>query len=111
MRNISKNETKIFHEVNEVKLERKDFDVMMPFSLVRARSALTQLEVFDNRLFFIYIELLAGTAFRVYFTDLLEGNRYVVSYKDREEFNREWKIVDKDDEEFVKYNIINYYME
>ena len=85
---------------------------MIPFSLVRARSASSKLEVFDNRLFFIYIELLAGTAFRVYFTDLLEGKRYVASYEDREEFNREWKIVEKsDDEEFMGYNIINYYME
>lgn len=98
--------------MNWIKLKRKDFDGMIPFSLVRARSALTKLEVFDNRLFFIYIELLAGTAFRVYFTDLLEGKKYVASYEDREEFNREWKIVEKDDdEEFMGYNIINYYME
>lgn len=83
---------------------------MIPFSLVRARDV-NKLEVFDNRLFFIYIELLAGTAFRVYFTDLLEGKRYVASYENREEFNREWKIVEKDDEEFMGYNIINYYME
>ena len=80
-------------------------------SIVRARSASNKLEIFDNRLFAIDIKLLAGTAFRVYFIDLLNGEKYIASYKDRKQFNCEWEIVNNEDVQLVKYDIINYYME